>query len=124
MPLLSGFPRTLASLDLTAWCLDARPPARLVEVFGGQHKILLRAVNVRPAFPSKGNRDSTLSADNRTNEELLDAVRHGAEGALAVLVERHRDRLERMVRLRMDRRLPGPRRSCGYRPGGLPGGAR
>jgi RNA polymerase sigma-70 factor (ECF subfamily) len=49
----------------------------------------------------------TMSADTRTNEELLDAVRNGDEGALAVLVERHRDRLERMVRLRMDRRLQG-----------------
>ena len=51
--------------------------------------------------------DSTMSADTRTNEELLDAARNGDEGALAVLVERHRDRLERMVRLRMDRRLQG-----------------
>src|SRR5882762_3495539 len=51
--------------------------------------------------------DSFMSAGPRTNEELLDAARHGAEGALAVLVERHRDRLERMVRLRMDRRLQG-----------------
>src|SRR3989440_4297972 len=49
----------------------------------------------------------TMSADTRTNEELLDAARNGDEGALAVLVERHRDRLERMVRLRMDRRLQG-----------------
>ncbi len=48
-----------------------------------------------------------MSADTRTDEELLDAARHGDEGALAVLVERHRDRLERMVRLRMDRRLQG-----------------
>jgi RNA polymerase sigma-70 factor (ECF subfamily) len=48
-----------------------------------------------------------MSADTRTNEELLDAARNGDEGALAVLVERHRDRLERMVRLRMDRRLQG-----------------
>ena len=48
-----------------------------------------------------------MSADTRTNEELLDAVRNGDEGALAVLVERHRDRLERMIRLRMDRRLQG-----------------
>src|SRR6516162_8921518 len=48
-----------------------------------------------------------MSADSRTNEELLDAAGHGDEGALAVLVERHRDRLERMVRLRMDRRLQG-----------------
>jgi RNA polymerase sigma-70 factor (ECF subfamily) len=48
-----------------------------------------------------------MSADTRTNEELLDAARSGDEGALAVLVERHRDRLERMVGLRMDRRLQG-----------------
>jgi RNA polymerase sigma-70 factor (ECF subfamily) len=51
--------------------------------------------------------DFTMSADPRTNEELLDAARTGDEGALAVLVERHRDWLERMVRLRMDRRLQG-----------------
>src|SRR5215470_9841079 len=51
--------------------------------------------------------DPTMSADTRTDEELLDAARNGNEGALAVLVERHRDRLEGMVRLRMDRRLQG-----------------
>jgi RNA polymerase sigma-70 factor (ECF subfamily) len=48
-----------------------------------------------------------MSAHTRTNEELLDAARNGDEDALAVLVERHRDRLKRMVRLRMDRRLQG-----------------
>jgi RNA polymerase sigma-70 factor (ECF subfamily) len=48
-----------------------------------------------------------MSADTRTNEELLDAAHNGDEGALAVLVGRHQDRLERMVRLRMDRRLQG-----------------
>ena len=48
-----------------------------------------------------------MNADTRTNEELLDAARNGDESALAVLVDRHRDRLERMVRLRMDRRLQG-----------------
>jgi RNA polymerase sigma-70 factor, ECF subfamily len=48
-----------------------------------------------------------MSADTRTDEELLDAARNGDEGALAVLIDRHRDRLERMVRLRMDRRLQG-----------------
>src|SRR5262245_12645734 len=48
-----------------------------------------------------------MNADTRTNEELLDAARHGDEDALAVLVERHRERLERMVSLRMDRRLQG-----------------
>jgi RNA polymerase sigma-70 factor (ECF subfamily) len=48
-----------------------------------------------------------MSADTRTDETLLDAARGGDESALAVLFERHRDRLERMVRLRMDRRLQG-----------------
>ena len=48
-----------------------------------------------------------MSADSRSNDDLLDAARDGDEGALAVLVERHRERLERMVRLRMDRRLQG-----------------
>ena len=48
-----------------------------------------------------------MSADTRTDEELLNAARNGDEAALAVLVERHRDRLERMVRLRMDQRLQG-----------------
>jgi RNA polymerase sigma-70 factor (ECF subfamily) len=51
--------------------------------------------------------DSDTGADPRTNEDLLDAARQGDEAALAVLVERHRERLERMVRLRMDRRLQG-----------------
>ena len=48
-----------------------------------------------------------MSADSRSDTDLLDAARSGDEGALAVLVERHRDRLERMVGLRMDRRLHG-----------------
>src|SRR3954452_5280978 len=48
-----------------------------------------------------------MSADTRTNEELLAAARNGDEGGLAALVERHRGRLERMVRLRMDARLQG-----------------
>jgi RNA polymerase sigma-70 factor (ECF subfamily) len=50
---------------------------------------------------------STMTADTRSNDELLEAARHGDEAALAVLIERHRDRLERMVSLRMDRRLQG-----------------
>src|SRR5437588_4601458 len=51
--------------------------------------------------------DSAMSADTRSNEELHEAAGNGDEGALAVLVERHRERLERMVGLRMDRRLQG-----------------
>jgi hypothetical protein len=42
-----------------------------------------------------------MTADPRTDVELLNAARSGDEGALALLIERHRDRLERMVRLRM-----------------------
>jgi RNA polymerase sigma-70 factor (ECF subfamily) len=48
-----------------------------------------------------------MTADTPTNEALLDAARGGDECALAALVERHRDRLERMVGLRMDPRLQG-----------------
>src|SRR3954466_73356 len=51
--------------------------------------------------------DPSMSAGSRSNEDLPGAARKGDEGALAVLVERHRDRLERMVWLRMDRRLQG-----------------
>src|SRR6516164_9788657 len=53
------------------------------------------------------NRGPDMSADTPTNEDLLDAARNGDQGALAALVERHRERLERMVGLRMDRRLQG-----------------
>jgi RNA polymerase sigma-70 factor (ECF subfamily) len=51
--------------------------------------------------------ESIMSEDTHTSGELVEAARSGDEGALAVLVERHRDRLERMVRLRMDSRLQG-----------------
>lgn len=49
----------------------------------------------------------SATSDVRSNDELLEAARRGDENALAVLVERHRERLERMVQLRMDRRLQG-----------------
>ena len=48
-----------------------------------------------------------MSADTRTDEELLDAARTGDEAALAALVERYRERLERVVSLRMERSLQG-----------------
>ncbi len=46
-----------------------------------------------------------MAANTKTDEELLEAARLGDEAALATLIERHRERLERMVSLRMDRRL-------------------
>jgi RNA polymerase sigma-70 factor (ECF subfamily) len=48
-----------------------------------------------------------MSVDTRSNDELLEAARQGDERALSALFERHRPRLERMVGLRMDRRLQG-----------------
>ena len=45
--------------------------------------------------------------DTSTNESLLERARSGDCGALAELFQRHRDRLEQMVRLRLDRRLQG-----------------
>src|SRR6266704_3255140 len=51
--------------------------------------------------------DPAMRADTRTNDDLLDAARNGDEAVFAAWVGRHRERLERMVRLRMDRRLQG-----------------
>jgi RNA polymerase sigma-70 factor (ECF subfamily) len=48
-----------------------------------------------------------MNVGARTDEELLTIARNGDESALAHLFERHRDRLERMVRLRIDPRLQG-----------------
>jgi RNA polymerase sigma-70 factor (ECF subfamily) len=45
--------------------------------------------------------------DTNENEVLLERARGGDCGALAELFQRHRDRLEQMVRLRLDRRLQG-----------------
>jgi RNA polymerase sigma-70 factor (ECF subfamily) len=46
--------------------------------------------------------------DEATDSEvLLQRARAGDSGALAELFQQHRDRLERMVRLRLDRRLQG-----------------
>jgi RNA polymerase sigma-70 factor (ECF subfamily) len=48
-----------------------------------------------------------MPADAGAIELLLERARGGDSGALAELFERHRDRLEQMVRLRLDRRLQG-----------------
>jgi RNA polymerase sigma-70 factor (ECF subfamily) len=48
--------------------------------------------------------DSSMSAYAPTHDQLLEAARNGDKAAL---VERHRGWLERMVWLRMDRRLQG-----------------
>jgi RNA polymerase sigma-70 factor (ECF subfamily) len=44
---------------------------------------------------------------NRETDELLDLLRRGDEQALTALFLKHRGRLRRMVRLRLDRRLQG-----------------
>jgi RNA polymerase sigma-70 factor (ECF subfamily) len=48
-----------------------------------------------------------MSADTPSNDELLEAARTSDEAALATLVECHRERLDRTVSLRTDRRLQG-----------------
>jgi RNA polymerase sigma-70 factor (ECF subfamily) len=48
-----------------------------------------------------------MPGDASDNEVLLERARGGDCGALAELFERHRGRLEQMVRLRLDRRLQG-----------------
>jgi RNA polymerase sigma-70 factor (ECF subfamily) len=48
-----------------------------------------------------------MNTDTRNDDQLLDSARDGDEAALSILVERHRKGLERMVALRMDRRLQG-----------------
>jgi RNA polymerase sigma-70 factor, ECF subfamily len=46
-----------------------------------------------------------MSADSAGCEDLLDRAKAGDEQALGELFARHRPRLERMIRLRLDRRL-------------------
>jgi RNA polymerase sigma-70 factor (ECF subfamily) len=48
-----------------------------------------------------------MSSDTHETETLLGRARRGDCGALAELFERHRHRLEQMVRVRLDRRLQG-----------------
>jgi RNA polymerase sigma-70 factor (ECF subfamily) len=48
-----------------------------------------------------------MSSDASENEVLLESALGGDCGALAELFQRHRGRLEQMVRLRLDRRLQG-----------------
>jgi RNA polymerase sigma-70 factor, ECF subfamily len=48
-----------------------------------------------------------MTEDSGQSDNLLLRAKAGDAGALADLFARHRERLERMVRLRMDRRLAG-----------------
>jgi RNA polymerase sigma-70 factor (ECF subfamily) len=50
---------------------------------------------------------SIMTAESENPEELLQRVRDGDAQALVALFSRYRDRLKRMVRLRLDRRLQG-----------------
>src|SRR5262245_65748373 len=53
------------------------------------------------------NMSSIMTAESENLEELLRRVRDGDAQALVALFSRYRDRLKRMVRLRLDRRLQG-----------------
>ena len=48
-----------------------------------------------------------MNEDKRHNDDLVRRAAAGEESAMAELFDRHRDRLRRMVRLRLDRRLQG-----------------
>ena len=48
-----------------------------------------------------------MSSDSGETEALIRRVEGGDEAALSDLFARYRDRLRRMVKLRMDRRLQG-----------------
>src|SRR6516165_6085820 len=50
---------------------------------------------------------STTTNDTNSSDELLRRASNGDPHALAELFARYRDRLRRMVRLRLDRRLQG-----------------
>ena len=50
---------------------------------------------------------TTMTSDPGSSDELLRRAGAGDPNALAELFARHRDRLRRMVRLRLDRRLQG-----------------
>jgi hypothetical protein len=52
--------------------------------------------------------------------DSIDQLRGGDHGALAELFEKHRDRLRRMVKLRLDAGLRAPTRPVGRRSGGVP----
>jgi RNA polymerase sigma-70 factor (ECF subfamily) len=49
----------------------------------------------------------TMTTESGNLDDLLERVQRGDEQALVALFTRHRDRLRRMVRLRLDRRLQG-----------------
>src|SRR6185312_798633 len=51
--------------------------------------------------------ESTMLSDSGETEALIRRVEGGDEGALSELFVRYRDRLRRMVKLRLDRRLQG-----------------
>jgi RNA polymerase sigma-70 factor (ECF subfamily) len=50
---------------------------------------------------------NSMTGDDHSSDDLLRQAGAGDPNALAELFDRHRDRLRRMIRLRMDRRLQG-----------------
>jgi RNA polymerase sigma-70 factor (ECF subfamily) len=51
--------------------------------------------------------DTAIMSDASETQALISRIEGGDEGALSELFSRYRDRLRRMVKLRMDRRLQG-----------------
>jgi RNA polymerase sigma-70 factor (ECF subfamily) len=49
----------------------------------------------------------SMSVPASQSDDLLAAAKSGDQGALAALLQQHRERLERIVKLRIDRRLQG-----------------
>ena len=60
-----------------------------------------------PRFHCGPPRPFGMSTDTRFDDELWAVAHAGDESALGILFERHRNRLECMVRIRMDSRLQG-----------------
>ena len=58
-------------------------------------------------FPGSRDRGPAMTRDPSETDDLLARARADDEAALADLFDRHRERLRRMVRLRLDRRLQG-----------------
>src|SRR6516164_4678721 len=95
-----GTPRRSLSGSITLRPPSPRLPAGFLKIFSP------RGVQQDPVtgYPKRG---LAMPGDASENQILLERALGGDCGALAELFQRHRNRLEQMVRLRLDRRLQG-----------------